>query len=83
MVPKAYLPNYREFYERRHFTPGAGIHGRRIEVAGREAPFGADLLFRSSGSVDLSRIVANGASVRYLLSTSDQAMPSIAAPLGA
>ncbi len=54
VVPKAYLPNYREFYERRHFTSGAGIHGRRIEVAGREAPFGVDLLFRSAGSVDLT-----------------------------
>ena len=54
VVPKAYLPNYREFYERRHFAPGAGIHGRRISVAGREAPFGVDLLFRSAGSVDLS-----------------------------
>ena len=54
VAPKAYLPNYREFYERRHFTSGAGIHGRRIEVAGREAPFGVDLLFRSTGSVDLT-----------------------------
>ena len=54
VVPKAYLPNYREFYERRHFTSGAGVHGRRIEVAGREAPFGVDLLFRSAGSVDLT-----------------------------
>src|ERR1700693_350501 len=53
-VPKAYLPNYREFYERRHFTAGAGIHGRRISVAGREAPCGIDLLFRSSGSADLT-----------------------------
>src|ERR1700674_4184033 len=54
VVPKAYLPNYREFYERRHFTAGAGIHGRRISVAGREAPFGTDLLFRSAGSVELT-----------------------------
>ncbi len=54
VVPKAYLPNYREFYEARHFTSGAGIHGRRIEVAGREAPFGVDLLFRSTGSVELT-----------------------------
>jgi NAD+ synthase (glutamine-hydrolysing) len=54
VVPKAYLPNYREFDEARHFTSGAGIHGRRIEVAGREAPFGVDLLFRSTGSVELT-----------------------------
>src|SRR5579885_3900294 len=42
IVPKAYLPNYREFYERRHFTPGASLTGRTITVAGREAPFGGD-----------------------------------------
>lgn len=50
VVPKSYLPNYREFYERRYFTAGAGVTGGRLSVAGREAPFGVDLLFRSSGS---------------------------------
>ena len=34
--PKAYLPNYREFYEKRHFTPGAGVRGETI-AAGRRA----------------------------------------------
>ncbi len=51
VVPKVYLPNYREFYERRHFTSGAGVYGRVIEVAGQEAPFGADQIFRSTGAV--------------------------------
>ncbi len=50
IVPKAYLPNYREFYERRHFTAGAGVVGREATIAGRRAPFGVDLLFRSTGS---------------------------------
>jgi NAD+ synthase (glutamine-hydrolysing) len=54
VVPKIYLPNYREFYERRHFAAGAGIRGRRITIAGYEAPFGVDLLFRSTGTVDLT-----------------------------
>ena len=27
VVPKSYLPNYREFYEKRHFASGAGIAG--------------------------------------------------------
>ncbi len=49
IVPKTYLPNYREFYERRHFTSGAGIVGREATIAGRAAPFGVDLLFRSVG----------------------------------
>ncbi|MGV7034666.1 NAD(+) synthase [Methylobacterium symbioticum] len=45
VVPKSYLPNYREFYEKRHFASGAGIAGETIRVAGAEAPFGTDLLF--------------------------------------
>jgi NAD+ synthase (glutamine-hydrolysing) len=51
VVPKTYLPNYREFYEKRHFTSGAGVRCRTIEVAGRSVPFGVDLLFRSAGAV--------------------------------
>src|SRR5262245_9155443 len=54
VVPKTYLPNYREFYERRHFTSGAGVRGGRIAVAGRTAPFGVDLLFRSTGSLAMT-----------------------------
>ncbi|MBV9628364.1 MAG: NAD(+) synthase [Xanthobacteraceae bacterium] len=53
-VPKTYLPNYREFYEKRHFMSGAGVRTAQIQVAGREAPFGIDLLFRSSGSVEFT-----------------------------
>ena len=54
VVPKSYLPNYREFYEKRHFAAGAGIYDRNIAVAGREAPFGMDLLFRSRGSLSFT-----------------------------
>jgi len=49
-VPKVYLPNYREFYEVRQCTSGAGIRNASISVAGREIPFGADLLFESTGT---------------------------------
>src|SRR5260221_1147720 len=48
VVPKTYLPNYREFYERRQFTPGDTSRRAEIELAGQKAPFGADLLFRLS-----------------------------------
>ncbi|MFO1114597.1 MAG: NAD(+) synthase [Beijerinckiaceae bacterium] len=48
VVPKTYLPNYREFYERRHFASGAFVTGEEIVVAGHEAPFGTDLLFSAS-----------------------------------
>jgi NAD+ synthase (glutamine-hydrolysing) len=51
VVPKSYLPNYREFYERRHFASGAGIRQRHLVLAGVVAPFGVDLLFQSTGSV--------------------------------
>jgi NAD+ synthase (glutamine-hydrolysing) len=49
VVPKVFLPNYREFYERRHFAAGDGVVGQSIVVAGREAPFGTDLLFAARG----------------------------------
>ena len=51
VVPKVYLPNYREFYEVRQCTSGAEIRGTCIDIAGRSAPFGIDLLFQSKGSV--------------------------------
>jgi len=41
-VPKSYLANYREFYEKRWFHSGLGISG---ELEG--IPFGSDLLFRA------------------------------------
>jgi NAD+ synthase (glutamine-hydrolysing) len=44
VVPKTYLPNYREFYELRQFTP-APDDTREIEVAGQKAWFGK-LIFR-------------------------------------
>ena len=47
VVPKSYLPTYREFYERRQIAPGDDVTGE-IHLAGRDAPFGADLLFAAS-----------------------------------
>ncbi len=49
VVPKATLPNYREFYEKRRFTAGANVRGETISLAGAEVPFGVDLIFRSGG----------------------------------
>jgi NAD+ synthase (glutamine-hydrolysing) len=50
VVPKIYLPNYREFYERRHFTSGEGVRVATMTLAGQEAPFGVDLLFAATGA---------------------------------
>jgi NAD+ synthase (glutamine-hydrolysing) len=49
VVPKVYLPNYREFYERRQLTAGEGVIAQTIEIAGHEAAFGRDLLFAARG----------------------------------
>jgi len=49
VVPKVFLPNYREFYERRHFTSGEGLRGAAMTIAGQETPFGIDLLFAAGG----------------------------------
>jgi len=48
VTPKVYLPNYREFYEQRHFASGAFISGEDIEVAGQRAPFGSDTLLEAT-----------------------------------
>ena len=48
VAPKSYLPNYREFYERRHFAPGDDLRGTAIQVAGVEAPLGPDLIFTAT-----------------------------------
>jgi NAD+ synthase (glutamine-hydrolysing) len=46
VVPKTYLPNYREFYEARQFTPGDTSPRTAITLAGQDAAFGTNLLFR-------------------------------------
>ncbi len=45
VVPKTFLPNYREFYEKRWFASGAGLTGLSIELGGESVPFGTDLIF--------------------------------------
>ncbi|MCD1621925.1 NAD(+) synthase [Citromicrobium bathyomarinum] len=45
VVPKSYLPNYREFYEKRQFTRGHNCQGLEVTIAGHEAPFGTDVIF--------------------------------------
>ncbi|MGP1274776.1 MAG: NAD(+) synthase [Caulobacterales bacterium] len=47
IVPKTYLPNYREFYEKRWFAEGRPYTGRHVRYAGQDAPFGTGLLFEA------------------------------------
>ena len=48
VVPKVHLPNYREFYEPRHFVVGDGMVGGAITIGEHSAPFGTDLLFAAT-----------------------------------
>ena len=46
VVPKTFLPNYGEFYERRHFTPAERENGK-VTLCGNEVPFGTKLIFKA------------------------------------
>lgn len=48
VVPKTYLPNYKEFYEQRWFTSAADISETSLRLCGQTAPLGADLLFETA-----------------------------------
>ena len=48
VVPKTYLPNYKEFYDARYFAPAMARVSDRVTLAGQTVPFGTDLLFEAS-----------------------------------
>jgi NAD+ synthase (glutamine-hydrolysing) len=45
IAPKSYLPNYREFYEKRQFTSGRDTVRTDADILGSRVPFGNDLVF--------------------------------------
>ncbi len=45
ITPKTYLPNYREFYEKRQFTSGRDAFFRSVTLFGQQVPFGNDLIY--------------------------------------
>jgi len=51
-VPKSFLPNYREYYEKRWFASGADLARLEIAVAGQAVPFGPDLIFAADDLAD-------------------------------
>jgi NAD+ synthase (glutamine-hydrolysing) len=51
VVPKTFLPNYREFYEKRQFTSGRDAVSREVTFFGERVPFGNDLVFEA-GNID-------------------------------
>ena len=54
VVPKSYLPNYREFYEKRYFAAARDTAARQISLFGQDVAFGPDLLFDAEGLDDFS-----------------------------
>ena len=54
VVPKTYLPNYREFYEKRQFAMSADATVSEIDLAGARVPFGIDLSFEASDVPDFT-----------------------------
>jgi NAD+ synthase (glutamine-hydrolysing) len=54
LVPKTYLPNYREFYEKRQFTPGCYAVSTELSFLGERVSFGNDLIFDAVNVEDFS-----------------------------
>jgi NAD+ synthase (glutamine-hydrolysing) len=51
IAPKTYLPNYREFYEKRQFTSARYSIHKEVNFLGETVPFGNDLVF-AAGNVE-------------------------------
>lgn len=85
-VPKTYLPNYKEFYEKRYFTPANNLLQERVNLCGQTVPLSTKLLFKAGSALfaceiceDLWAPVApssiaalNGANLIFNLSGSDE-----------
>lgn len=50
VVPKSYLPNYNEFYEKRWFASGKNVRCEDICICGESVPFGTDVMLRHGGA---------------------------------
>ncbi|WP_373843643.1 NAD(+) synthase [Bacteroides heparinolyticus] len=48
VIPKTYLPNYKEFYEKRWFTSACEVHESSIRLCGQVVPMGRNLLFETA-----------------------------------
>ena len=49
IVPKSYIPNYSEFYEKRWFSEGLGLINKKVDLLfQKDIPFGTNLLFKAN-----------------------------------
>ena len=46
-IPKTYLPNYREFQEKRWFSPSEVLQYKRVAIGDETVPIGRNILFKS------------------------------------
>ena len=51
VVPKSFVPEHKEYYEKRWFVSGKEIRGESIPLLGTEVPFGTDLLFEGEEEI--------------------------------
>ncbi|CAA6812273.1 MAG: NAD synthetase (EC / Glutamine amidotransferase chain of NAD synthetase, partial [uncultured Sulfurovum sp.] len=87
VVPKSFLPNKKEFYDKRQFNTGIDIQNESINLFKQEVPFGTDLLFKGHDEIlfgveiceDLwaitppsNQMAANGANIIFNLSASNE-----------
>ena len=47
IVPKTYLPNYKEFYEQRWFASSTALIDTQIRICGQTVPFSKNLIFHT------------------------------------
>lgn len=52
VVPKSYLPDYREFYESRQFASGRSADVESATILGQSVPFGPELVFAAENVPD-------------------------------
>ena len=57
VVPKSYLPSYREYYEKRWFASAREATSDSLRLAGQEVPFGTELLFQVPGEAGVTLAV--------------------------
>lgn len=53
IIPKTFIPNYAEFYEKRWFASSKNSNKSEIEILGKKVPFGTDLIFQDSENSDI------------------------------
>lgn len=53
LVPKTYIPGYKEYYEERWFASARDLVAAGVSIGGRPVPIGSDLLFRGQSGSDL------------------------------